>query len=280
MLFSFCDVRVFTVVYVRHVLTANFLVPNFIISGLFCQMVSFIAGKLMERFLPAWRVSIRGYSMSLNPGPFNIKEHALITVMANIVCTGAPVVNISATQQVYYNAPWSIGKQILLGLSFQLMGFAYAGMMRQVLIWPSSMIWPGVLVRTALLNTMHRNFGPEKKHVSRVTFLWLACLCSFIYYWLPGYLFTALSIFNWVCWIAPDNVMVNSIFGSASGLGLGLLTLDWSMISFSVNPLVIPVCQFYSAFSEDAHSSIVVGAMQYYDFLRVLDLDCLADPLG
>jgi hypothetical protein len=29
------------------------------------------------------------------------------------------------------------------------------------------------------------------------------------WYFLPGYLFQALSYFNWVCWIAPDNIPLN-----------------------------------------------------------------------
>ena len=28
----------------------------------------------------------------------------------------------------------------------------------------------------------------------------------------------ALSFFNWVCWIVPDNIVVNQLFGYSSGL--------------------------------------------------------------
>ena len=34
----------------------------------------------------------------------------------------------------------------------------------------------------------------------------------------PGYIFQALSFFNWVCWIAPNNVVINQLFGYSSGL--------------------------------------------------------------
>lgn len=42
----------------------------------------------------------------------------------------------------------------------------------------------------------------------------------FIYYWLPGYLFTALSTFNWMTWIAPNNLTLAILTGSSLGLGL------------------------------------------------------------
>lgn len=183
-----------------------------------------------------------GYGMSLNPGPFNVKEHALISVMANVVVGGAPFTDVIATQAFFYQTPWPLGKQLILSLSIQILGFSFAGLVRQFLVWPSSMIWPGVLVRTALLNTMHKNYGKkDRKHMSRETFLALACICSFVWYWFPGFIFTALSVFNWVCWIAPDNVVVNSLFGYNTGLGMGFLTFDWAMISYVGSPLVIPV---------------------------------------
>lgn len=42
----------------------------------------------------------------------------------------------------------------------------------------------------------------------------------FFYYWLPGYLFTALSTFNWMTWIAPNNLTLAILTGSNLGLGL------------------------------------------------------------
>lgn len=37
-----------------------------------------------------------------------------------------------------------------------------------------------------------------------------------------------------------DNVVVNQLFGVSSGLGMGLLTFDWSQMVYVVPPLVIP----------------------------------------
>ncbi|KIO28857.1 hypothetical protein M407DRAFT_229100, partial [Tulasnella calospora MUT 4182] len=57
---------------------------------------------------------------------------------------------------------------------------------------------------------------------------------------LPGYLFTALSYFSFICWIWPRNVVVNQLFGSVSGLGLNFLTFDWGQVTWIGSPLVIP----------------------------------------
>jgi hypothetical protein len=204
-------------------------------------------GKFLEWVLPRYRISVFGRSFSLNPGPFNIKEHTLIAIMVNVDVDGATITDISAAMRVVYGVRWSIGKQFFLGIVLRVFGFSFAGVLRQFLVWPSSMIWPGVLVRCALLNAMHSNYGKkDTKHISRERFLYLTMLGSFLYYWLPGYLWTGLSVFNWVCWIAPNNVVVNSLFGTISGLGMGLVTFDWAQITAVGSPLVIPVSFFYT----------------------------------
>ena len=217
--------------------------PFVLINVLLVQVITLPFGKFLEWSLPKYRLTVFGYSMSLNPGPFNIKEHTLIAIMVNVIVDGTPVTDIASSMRSIYGIEWSIGKQFLLGISVQLLGFSLAGILRQFLVWPSSMIWPGVLVRCALLNAMHTNYGKkEAKHMSRQRFLYIASACSFIYYWFPGYIWTGLSVFNWVCWIAPNNVVVNSLFGSISGIGMGLFTFDWVMISAIGSPLVVPVC--------------------------------------
>ncbi|KAF8267603.1 OPT oligopeptide transporter protein-domain-containing protein [Lactarius quietus] len=58
---------------------------------------------------------------------------------------------------------------------------------------------------------------------------------------LPSYLFTALSSFSWVCWIAPNSVRLNQLFGVTHGLAMGVLTFDWGQIAaFTGSPLPTP----------------------------------------
>ncbi|KDQ54878.1 hypothetical protein JAAARDRAFT_37990 [Jaapia argillacea MUCL 33604] len=219
----------------------SFRYPSVFVTGLVVQLTSLPAGKLLEYILPRYRFCIGRYSLTLNPGPFNVKEHTVITVMANVSAMGAYASDVILTQRLFYNQNWSVAYQLLLCLSSQLIGYSFAGMIRQFVVWPSSMIWPGALVNAALFNTLHRNYGKtETKHMSREKFFILAAISSFVWYWVPGYLWTGLSVFNWVCWIAPNNIVINQLFGTVSGLGLGLFTFDWSMISYIGSPLVTP----------------------------------------
>ena len=57
----------------------------------------------------------------------------------------------------------------------------------------------------------------------------------------PSYLFTALSSFSWVCWIAPHNAKINQLFGVTNGLSMGILTFDWGQVTaFNGSPLATP----------------------------------------
>jgi OPT oligopeptide transporter protein len=162
--------------------------------------------------------------------------------MSNVAAFGAYATDVVATQRVFYNQSPGFAYQIMLVLSIQILGYSLGGILRPFVVWPASMIWPGALVNCALFNTLHKNYGKrDHKHISRHKFFGIVLLCSFTWYWLPGYLFTALSMFNWICWIAPTNPTVNALFGTSSGLGLGILTFDWSMVSFIGSPLVTPV---------------------------------------
>ncbi|KAJ7047838.1 OPT oligopeptide transporter [Mycena alexandri] len=215
--------------------------PSVFITGIVGQLVSLPAGKFLEWVLPTRQFKTRGYVWSFNPGPFNIKEHVCITTMINVAYNGAIATDVLATQHSFFGQrlPWMY--QILLILGTQTFGFSLGGMLRQFVVWPSSMIWPSVLVSSALFNTLHTTYGKrDRGHMTRQRFFFLACVASFVWYWFPGYLFTALSFFNWICWLAPTNVTVNALFGASSGLGMSIVSFDWAMISFIGSPLATP----------------------------------------
>ncbi|KAJ6516399.1 glutathione transporter [Mycena sanguinolenta] len=215
--------------------------PSVFVTGIVGQLVSLPAGKLLEWVLPTRSFKIGKFVFSLNPGPFNIKEHVCISAMINVAYNGAIATDVLATQHSFFGQrlPWVY--QILLILGTQTFGFSLGGMLRQFVVWPSSMIWPSTLVSSALFNTLHTTYGKrDRGHMTRQRFFFIACAGSFVWYWVPGYLFTALSIFNWVCWLAPNNVALNALFGASSGLGMSVLSLDWTMISFIGSPLATP----------------------------------------
>jgi OPT family small oligopeptide transporter len=215
--------------------------PSIYITGVVAQLLSLPCGHALANILPTKRFKTFGYVWSLNPGPFTIKEHVCITVMANVVWGGAYSTEVVLVQRVFYGQSTPLSYQILLALGSQIIGFSLGGLLRQFVVWPASMIWPGALVNSALFNTLHKNYGKrDRGHMSRGKFFCIALACSFVWYWVPGYLFTALSMFNWVCWIAPNNTVVNALFGTNSGLGMSIITFDWTMIAFIGSPLVTP----------------------------------------
>ena len=149
--------------------------------------------------------------------------------------------------------------QWLLVMSTQLLGFSIGGILRRFLVQPPSMsahlasrgeitltniissVWPANLVTCALFNTLHvKSYAGmgTRAGVSRKRFFLYAGAVSMCWYFVPGYLFQALSYFSWVCWIAPDNIVVNQLFGYVSGLGMSTITFDWAQISFMGEPVV------------------------------------------
>jgi len=216
--------------------------PSVYITGLVAQLTSLPLGKFLAMILPTTQFRTFGFVWSLNSGPFNIKEHVMITVMSNVAVSGVYAVNTIATQKAFYGQQLSFSYQIMFMLSTQLIGFSICGFLRKFIVWPSSMLWPGALVNCALFNTLHKNYGrTEKHHMSREKLFCVVLAGGAAYYWLPGYLFTGLSVFNWVCWIAPNNLVANQLFGTLSGLGMGVFTFDWAMIAYIGSPLVVHV---------------------------------------
>ncbi|KAG6888761.1 hypothetical protein C0992_007552 [Termitomyces sp. T32_za158] len=171
--------------------------PSVFVSGVVAQLLALPMGKFLAFALPETRFNTFGYVWSLNPGPFNIKEHVCITVMANVVVGGAYATDVILTQKIFYGQQVSYAYQIMLVLSTQIFGFSFGGLVRQFVVWPSNMIWPGTLVNCALFNTLHNHWGKrERGHIPRERFFFIALACSFVWYWVPGFLFTALSVFT------------------------------------------------------------------------------------
>ncbi|WFC94830.1 hypothetical protein MBRA1_001466 [Malassezia brasiliensis] len=76
--------------------------------------------------------------------------------------------------------------------------------------------------------------------MSRYKFFWIAFAVLFFYQFFPTYIFTMLSIGNWFCVAAKDNVILNQMLGTQSGLGLLPFTFDWTVIGYVVDPLATP----------------------------------------
>jgi len=216
-----------------------FRFPAVTVGGIVAQLISFPVGRAWAKFMP----NVKIFGASVNPGPFSIKEHVLITIMASVGAGSAYATDIVAVQRVYYNQIYNFSYQWMVVMSTQLIGFSIGGICRRFLVQPPSMIWPANLVTCALFNTLHQQYYAgvgNRGGVSRERFFFYGFLCSLVWYFFPGYIFQALGYFNWVCWIVPNNIVVNQLFGYSSGLGMSLITFDWSQIAYIGSPLATP----------------------------------------
>lgn len=167
-----------------------FRYPSVTITGLVVQLVCFPFGKAMEKILPRKALKTRWGNLTLNPGPFNVKEHTMISIMATVVYQRAYCTDIFIVQQNTYNMPWGadFGYQILVTLSTQLIGFSFAGACRKYLIYPAAMIWPQTLAYCSLLSTLHHQKATEPGRMSREKFFFIAFGAVFCWYFFPGYM--------------------------------------------------------------------------------------------
>ncbi|KIM72458.1 hypothetical protein PILCRDRAFT_99382 [Piloderma croceum F 1598] len=236
--------------------------PSIVLGGLVAQLVVFPVGRAWAHVVP----SVKIFGHSLNPGPFTIKEHVLVTIMATVGAVSAYATDIIAVQRVYYHQRFNFIYGWMLVMSTQLIGFSMGGIARRFLVAPPSMIWPNTLVQCALFNTLHsQSYAGVGRHegMSRERFFLYAFVGAAVWYIVPGYLFQALSFFSWVCWLAPNNKKVNQIFGYRSGLGFSLLSFDWNQIALIGSPLATP-CVSFAGWAE---ANIAIGFLVFFWFL-------------
>ncbi|KAI6783852.1 Sexual differentiation process protein-like protein [Emericellopsis cladophorae] len=219
--------------------------PSISVGPLIAQIISWPMGHGWHRFMPEKTFYFRGKPIPLNPGPFNIKEHSIVVVMAGVSFSVAYATDIILAQLVFYKQDFGMLFQLLLTISTQSLGYGIAGMMRRFLVYPASMIWPGNLVSVTLLNAMHEtNDTPDPTvlggSMPRYRWFGLVTVAAFFYYFIPGFLAQFLSVFAFATWLAPQNAVVNQLFGGQTGLSLLPITFDWTQIAGYVGSPLIP----------------------------------------
>lgn len=117
-----------------------------------------------------------------------------------------------------------------------------------------------------MFQTLHTGANPiaDGWRISRYRFFLYVFVGSFCWYWLPGYIFTGLSTFAFICWAAPTNKVLNNLFGMTTGLGYLPITFDWSQIAYNTSPLVIPFWAQANVFSGWFFVYAVAAPILYY----------------
>ncbi|KAM0515254.1 hypothetical protein ACHAPE_006211 [Trichoderma viride] len=216
--------------------------PAISIGPLVAQIVAWPIGHGWAKVVPTREFDFFGIKWSLNPGPFNCKEHAIIGVMASVSFSVAYSTDIILAQLVFYKQNFGLLYQILLTVSTQSLGYGIAG----VMLYPASMIWPANLAAVTMMNAMYETsdqidptvFGGR---LPRYTWFGLVTAASFLYYFIPGFFAQFLSVFAFATWMAPQNPVINQLFGGNTGLSIIPITFDWTQVSGYIgSPLVSP----------------------------------------
>ena len=86
----------------------------------------------------------------------------------------------------------------------------------------------------------------------------------FVYFWFPNYIIQAMSYFNWMTWIAPDNVNLAVVTGSIGGLGLNPVpTWDFNQFTVMGNPLINPFYSIFNGFLGTLLTAPIILAIWY-----------------
>ncbi|KAF3440308.1 hypothetical protein FNV43_RR18592 [Rhamnella rubrinervis] len=212
------------------------------ITSISAQIAVVPLGHLMASMLTD-RVFFKGkkWEFTLNPGPFNVKEHVLITIFANSGAGNVYAIHVVSAVRVFYKMKLSFLVGLLVVLSTQVLGFGWAGVFRRYLVEPAAMWWPQNLVQVSLFRALHEKEKRIKGGLTRNQFFLMAFTCSFAYYVLPGYLFSRLTSLSWICWLFPASILAQQFGSGLHGIGIGAFGFDWSSISsYLGSPLASP----------------------------------------
>ncbi|KAJ5348698.1 hypothetical protein MYU51_015115 [Penicillium brevicompactum] len=184
-----------------------------------------------EGKLPLW-IKFIGF---LNPGPFKLKEHAVIVLCANACGDNSGVSITFAAQKLFYNLPLSATTIVLSTISIGLFGYGIAGILRPIAVWHPECVYWGNLPLVKSMQDLHWKHINDSRQLR--TF-WYAVGGMMIYQIIPGYMFPWLNGVSIPCLASQKatgytaSVLTNLFGGSTNNEGLGLFSLcfDWQYL--------------------------------------------------
>ncbi|EPS95634.1 OPT oligopeptide transporter [Fomitopsis schrenkii] len=199
---------------------------NLSVSSLLLLILSFALGNAMHTLLPS-----KGIFRWINPGPFNIKEHAAIVIMASTASTSATAIQVIAVQELFYDHTMNAGIAIFTLLGSQLIGYGFAGLLQDILVKPTKCFWPASIQTANLFQALHYDKQLSSK---RVRVFWIVFAVLFCWEIVPEWMFPVLSGVSILCIADNRSSVVRNIFGGATsneGMGMLSLCLDWNLIN-------------------------------------------------
>jgi len=182
-------------------------------------------------------------------------------------------------QRLYYNISPNPAASVFLLFSSQLLGYGIGGLFRGVLLYPSKMLYPGVLPLVSMFDALFKDSTGAKK---KVRLFWIAFVTIAIWELFPEWIFPLLTGFSIFCLANQRNTDFTRIFGGSNGNeGLGLLSicLDWQYISGGYNPMAIPLRAQFSNLIGYTLCMVVFVAVYYKNIWQARSLPFLSQEL-
>ncbi|KAJ7953136.1 oligopeptide transporter 7-like [Quillaja saponaria] len=138
------------------------------------RLKSLMASTITER------VFFKGkkWEFTLNPGPFNTKEHVLITIFANSGTGNVYAILAFTDVKIFYKKNLTFFVALLVVITTQVLGFGWAGVFRPNLVEPAAMRWPHNLVQVSLFRALHEKEKRIEGGLTRNQFFLIAFICA------------------------------------------------------------------------------------------------------
>lgn len=252
----------------------TFKPQNATVSQLFVLIIAYIFGTAMHKLIPR-----TGFWIYLNPGPFNIKEHTCIVIMASTAATVATAMEIIAALNLFYDVRLNGAIAMFQIFSTQMLGYGVAGLLRTLLVFPTYAFYPGNISVVQLLQSLHFEGLLNKK---KCRYFWIVFAAIFFWEWIPQYPFPLLTAISIIC-IADNgrHGFVRNLFGAGSsneGLGLLSFSTSWTLITQG-SPLVWPLKTQINSYIGMAIGYIVLTVAYYCNSFNGRDLVFMSTSL-
>ncbi|CAI7582511.1 unnamed protein product [Penicillium discolor] len=245
------------------------------VSVMFLTVLAQTLGTAMSTFIPR-RGAIGRF---LNPFPWNRKEHTAAVLMSSAAAVSALSTEALAVQKLWYGGYPNQAAGIFITLSSQLIGYGVAGMMRSVLVNPTSMMYPINLPITTVMETLHK---PKAETKQRFKVFWIVFAAIFCWEWFPEYIFPLLSAVSIFCLADQSNLVFTNLFGGSQGNeGMGLLSVcfDWNYIAGFGSPLWMPLQTLVNSFIGYLGGIALSMALYYGNVWRAKDFPFMSQLL-
>ncbi|KAJ4376159.1 OPT super [Neocucurbitaria cava] len=242
-----------TITFRYYVLAIIFVVPGAFLSQMsyfrttyapysvfFVQIASHYAGHFLADHLPAWQVRLPfGYGFNLNPAPWSIKEHVLVTLTAASGATYNLAYAPICMAELFYGTKINPGVAVFFMFAIVWVGYGVAAIARTMLLWEPEYIWPQALMQTTLFETFRKQDRHSRLAKRQMVIFFLCLVGMTLWQFLPEFVFPLTSSLAFLCWVAPKNPVANFIGSGLGGMGFMNLSLDWSNINWNGSSILI-----------------------------------------